>query len=212
MVHLKCLSTECMFWTSSDYVLNRHTELSNHSRTTRHSSPTALNPSVTTWPPGNATIEPLSHAPFDIHYLLTTSGNIVGEAPDSFTLDKNEVLEYVFVVVCILNDIIPLGPTAVVNNLMTHLYAIDFFATRFYRHVQTAKVCLCHSGRRWESQLHGDCFKKVVDRYPHEGSELQCSMYRKDVLEVIPKASSVCNNHRYYVCTKFAQHNTRTGT
>lgn len=135
MVHLKCPSTRYVFCTKSHYVLSRDMALCTHAGPICKSFWVAASPSAKAWPLCNVNIEPLSHAPVNVYHPLNNSGNIFCKAAGNSTPYVSEAADYVFAVVSILNDIILLVCTAVVDSLLAHFYAQDFSLHLFYRHV-----------------------------------------------------------------------------
>lgn len=66
----------------------------NHSDPARNSSPAAVIGFKTVWFPGYANIEPLDHAPTDLHDALRIFGRIAGKVAGNFAYDGYEVPKY----------------------------------------------------------------------------------------------------------------------
>lgn len=120
MKDLKWPNTKFMILAKSCCVRSRHIALCNKLLPTSHTLLVAAKLSATTFPLGTHHWAPCK-TPVVVHYTFNTSRRIAVKVNGDWTLRNNEVLEYVFAVLSIRNDIIPMVSITVLDNLLAYL-------------------------------------------------------------------------------------------
>lgn len=156
-------------------------------------------------------IEILGHAPVDVHHAMTTFEIIAAGVPGISTLYENEVVEHVFALDSIPNNIIPLLCTTSVEIFLTHscprYFSLHVTRINKWNAIDGSRISL----HQWVSELHENGFKNLLVLCEQEVSEWRGSMYYKYMVEVIRKQRALAKTTDVMIRTTSVQCSIHTG-